>query len=68
MDVEELPDLVLHAESIARATADALDDPNAVTPEEEVALGEIARLLEVDGGAAWKRVLESLRTQYPPGR
>jgi hypothetical protein len=66
VDVDELPDLVLHAESIARATADAFDDPNAVTAEEEVALGEIARLLEVDGGAAWKRVLESLRTQYPP--
>jgi hypothetical protein len=50
VDVDELPDLVLHAESIARATADAFDDPNAVTAEEEVALGEIARLLEVDGG------------------
>src|SRR5882724_3022808 len=66
VDVDELPDLVVHAEYIARATADALDDPNAVTPEEEVALGEIARLLEVDSGATWKRVLESLRTQHPP--
>ena len=66
VDVDELPDLVLHAEAIARATADALDDPTAVTPEEEVALAEIARLLEVDGGATWKRVLESLRTQHPP--
>jgi len=67
VDVEELPDLVVHAEAIARATADALDDPNAVTPEEEAALAEIARLLQVDGGATWKRVLESLRTQRPPG-
>jgi hypothetical protein len=66
VDVDELPDLVLHSEAIARATADALDDPNAITPEEEVALGEIARLLEVDGGATWKRVLDSLRTQRPP--
>jgi len=66
VEVAELPDLLLHAESIARATADALNDPNAVTPEEEIALGEIARLLEVDGGATWKRVLDSLRTQYPP--
>lgn len=66
VDVEELPDLVVHAEAIARATADALDDPNAVTAEEEVALAEIARLLEVDGGSTWKRVLESLRTMRPP--
>lgn len=66
VDVDELPDLVVHAEAIARATADALDDPNAVTPEEEIALEEIARLLEVDGGATWKRVLETLRTMRPP--
>lgn len=66
VDVDELPDLVVHAEAIARATADAFEDPAAVTPEEEVALGEIARLLEVDGGATWKRVLDGLRTQRPP--
>ncbi len=66
VDVAELPDLLIHAEGIARATADALNDPNAVTPEEEIALGEIARLLEVDGGATWKRVLDALRTHYPP--
>jgi len=66
VDVDELPDLVVHAEAIARATADAFEDPTAVTPEEEQALAEIARLLEVDGGATWKRVLESLRTQRPP--
>ena len=66
VDVDELPDLVVHAEAIARATADAFEDPTAVTPEEELALGEIARLLEVDGGATWKRVLDSLRTQRPP--
>jgi hypothetical protein len=66
VDVDELPDLVVHAEAIARATADAFDDPTAVTLEEEIALGEIARLLEVDGGATWKRVLDGLRTQRPP--
>jgi len=66
VDVAELPDLVLHSEAIARATAEAFNDPNAVTEEEEVALAEIARLLEVDGGATWKRVLDGLRTQYPP--
>jgi hypothetical protein len=66
VEVSELSDLLLHAERIARATADALDDPTAVTPEEEDALGEIARLLEIDGGTTWKQVLESLRTNYPP--
>jgi hypothetical protein len=66
VDVDELPDLVLHAEAIARATSEAFEDPTAVTPEEEQALGEIARLLEVDGGATWKRVLEGLRTHRPP--
>jgi uncharacterized tellurite resistance protein B-like protein len=66
VEVAELSDLLVHAEQIARATADALDDPTAVTPEEEVALGEIARLLEIDGGTTWKQVLEALRTHYPP--
>ncbi|HEY4158978.1 MAG TPA: hypothetical protein VGM29_12805 [Polyangiaceae bacterium] len=66
VEVAELSDLLVHAEQIARATADALDDPTAVTAEEEVALGEIARLLEIDGGTTWKQVLEALRTHYPP--
>lgn len=66
VEVSELSDLLLHAERIARATADAFDDPTAVTPEEEVALAEIARFLEIDGGTTWKQVLESLRTHYPP--
>jgi hypothetical protein len=66
VDVDELPDLVLHAEAIARATADAFEDPTAVTPEEEIALAEVARLLEVDGGSTWKHVLDGLRTQRPP--
>lgn len=66
VEVHELPDLLLHAEAIARATSEAFEDPTAVTPEEELALAEIARLLEVDGGATWKHVLEGLRTQIPP--
>jgi hypothetical protein len=66
VDVHELPDLLIHAEAIARATSDAFEDPSAVTPEEEVALGEIARLLEVDGGSTWKRVLDTVRTVHPP--
>jgi len=66
VDVSELPDLVVHAEAIAAATGDALHDPNSVTPEEEDALREIARLLEVQSGETWKRVLDSLRTLRPP--
>lgn len=66
VDVSELPELVVHAETIAAATGDALHDPNSVTPEEEVALAEIARLLEVESGETWKRVLDSLRTMRPP--
>jgi tellurite resistance protein len=66
VDVSELPELVLHAETIAAATGDALHDPNSVTPEEEEALREIARLLEVESGDTWKGVLDSLRTQRPP--
>lgn len=64
--LDELPDLLLHAEAIARATADAFDDPSAVTREEEEALAEIARLLEVDGGSTWKQVLESVRSERSP--
>lgn len=66
VDVSELPDLLVHAEAIARSTADALDDPTAITAEEEHALADIARLLQVDGGTTWKQVLLTLRTQRPP--
>jgi len=67
VDVDELPDLVLHAESIAARHGRRVRRPERRHEEEEVALGEIARLLEVDGGAAWKRVLESLKNaNYPP--
>jgi tellurite resistance protein len=66
VELDELPDLILHAEAIARATADAFDDPSAVTPEEEEALAEIARLLEVDGGSTWKTVLDAVRSQRSP--
>lgn len=66
VDVDDLHDLVVHAEALAAATAEALNDPTSVTPEEEQALAEIARLLEVDGGATWKHVLDTVRTQRPP--
>jgi hypothetical protein len=68
VDVSELPDLLVHAEAIARATANSLNDPMNVTPEEEKALGEIARLLEVDSGATWGELLRTLRTDYPSAK
>jgi hypothetical protein len=67
VDVSELPDLVLHAEALAAATAETLHDPTSVTPEEEEALAEIAALLQVDSGSPWKSVLDAVRTMRPPG-
>jgi hypothetical protein len=67
VDVSELPDLVVHAEALAAATAETLHDPTSVTPEEEEALAEIAALLQVDSGSSWKSVLEAVRTMRPPG-
>jgi hypothetical protein len=66
VDVSELPDLVVHAEALAAATAESLHDPTSVTPEEETALAEIARLLQVDSGSTWKTVLDAVRTMRPP--
>lgn len=57
---EELHELLSHAEAIARATAHAFDDPRAVTKEEEVALSEVAKLLRVDNGMSWRRLLDDL--------
>lgn len=67
VDVDELPDLVVHAEALAAATAETLHDPTSVTPEEEEALAEIAALLQVDSGSPWKSVLDAVRTMRPPG-
>jgi hypothetical protein len=60
VDSEDLQELLLHAEAIARATADALDSPTAVTVEEEEALTDIARILGVDNGRSWRRLLDEL--------
>lgn len=67
VDVSELPDLVVHAEALAAATAETMHDPTSVTPEEEDALAEIAALLQVDSGSPWKSVLDAVRTMRPPG-
>lgn len=61
VDLSELPALLSYAEAIARSTATALDQPSAVTESEERALVEIARLLHVDHGASWAKVLADLR-------
>ena len=57
---EDLHELLLHAEAIARATADALDAPTSVTVEEEAALGDIARIFGVDNGRSWRQLLDEL--------
>lgn len=61
VDFSELPALLSYCEAIARSTATALDEPNAVSEDEERALREIARALHVDHGESWARVLADLR-------
>jgi hypothetical protein len=61
VDFSELPSLLSYAEAIARTTAQALDQPAAVTPNEERALEEIAAALHIDHGESWARLLEELR-------
>ncbi len=61
VDFSELPALLAYAERIARTTAGALDQPTAVTPEEEGALEEIARELDVDRGESWAALLKELQ-------
>lgn len=57
---EELYELLHHATAIARASGRALDAKSAVVPEEEAALGEIAKLLGIDNGLSWRRLLDEL--------
>lgn len=61
VDFSELPALLLYAERIARTTADALDQPSAVTPEEGEALREIAAELHIDRGESWSELLKEIR-------
>ena len=60
VDFSELPSLLSYAEGIARSTDEALDQPSAVTPDEERALDEIAAALHIDHGQSWARVLTEL--------
>ena len=63
--LDELPALLGYAEGIARSTATALDAPSAVTAEEEAALAEIARLLNIDNGTSWATLLRELDAAQP---
>jgi hypothetical protein len=63
--LDELPALLAYAEGIARSTATALDAPWAVTAEEEAALAEIARLLNIDNGTSWATLLRELDSAQP---
>lgn len=60
VDFSELPALLSYAEGIARSTARALDRPDAVSPNAERALDEIARELHVDHGESWGQLLKEL--------
>jgi hypothetical protein len=61
VDFSELPALLSYAEGVARSTAQALDQPTSVSPEEERALDEIARALHIDHGRSWAALLAELR-------
>jgi hypothetical protein len=60
-EVDELPALLAFAEAIARTTAEAMDEPTAVTEAEERALAEIARELGVDEGESWAALVRELQ-------
>jgi hypothetical protein len=59
-DVDELPGLLAHAEAIARTTAEAMDAPTSVSPEDESALALIARELGIDDGESWAALMQEL--------
>lgn len=61
VDFSELPALVSYAEGIARSTALALDQPEAVSPAADRAIDQIARELHIDHGESWGRLLGELR-------
>lgn len=61
VDACELPILLSYAEGVARSTSLALDQPDAVSSDEQRALGEIAAELGVDHGETWAELLQELR-------
>lgn len=58
--VEELPGLLMHAEAIARASAEAMGVAFSVNPDEEQALRSVAAELGVDDGESWAALLAEL--------
>jgi len=60
VDLSELPLLLAHAERIARSSGALLELSRGVSSDEEHALQEIARELNIDHGASWTKLLNSL--------
>ena len=60
VNLRELPALLSYAEAIARNTAKALDQPEAVSASADAALVEIARELHIDHGQSWVKLLDEL--------
>jgi len=60
VDFSELPGLLSYAEAVARSTGRALDDPRAISLEQDTALEEIARELHIDHGESWAELLDEL--------
>jgi len=60
VNFSELPALLSYAEAIARSTAKALDQPQAVSAGADRALEEIARELHIDHGESWGQLLTEL--------
>lgn len=63
VDFSELPALLSYAEGIGRSTARALDQPEAISPNAERALAEIARELHIDHGESWGQLLKELSSK-----
>jgi len=61
LNLSELPALLSYAEAVARSTAKALDQPEAVSASADLALEEIARELHIDHGESWAKLLAELK-------
>jgi hypothetical protein len=57
---DDLQEIMVHAEAIARATADSIHAPWALKPEEEIAIEQLAHEMHVDSGTTWNHLLAEL--------